>query len=144
MSARRPPRRSEDHTNRRFLNLSLSWFSGFGSPIVETIGGRHRLRNSFGIEALEELGVQRIVNARVSIISTDQRQLFLPVVTHDEFCRAPARRFDGAARSFPTPAPSESGVPFARRGNAPLTGIAMKPGYPQAIETTNESARIKF
>jgi hypothetical protein len=29
-------------------------------------------------------------------------------------------------------------------GNVPLVGIAMKEGYPPAIETTNESARIMF
>jgi hypothetical protein len=31
-----------------------------------------------------------------------------------------------------------------RAGNVPLVGIAMKEGYPPAIETTNESARIMF
>jgi hypothetical protein len=29
-------------------------------------------------------------------------------------------------------------------GTAPLVGIAMKAGYRQAFETTNEFARIKF
>ena len=36
------------------------------------------------------------------------------------------------------------GVPFQRPGGAHLLGIAMKAGYPQAIETTNQSARIRF
>jgi hypothetical protein len=49
-----------------------------------------------------------------------------------EFGRAPARQFDGAARSFPTPA------------GVRVRGTAINAGYSQAIETINESARIKF
>ena len=31
-----------------------------------------------------------------------------------------------------------------RRRGKPLTGIALNEGYPQAVETTNESRRIKY
>ena len=56
-----------------------------------------------------------------------------------------ARQFDGVARSLPTAAQFGFGV---RGGRAAalrfVASIAIKPGYRHALETTNESPRIKF
>jgi hypothetical protein len=65
--------------------------------------------------------------------------------TGDEFGCARARQFDGAGRSIPTAARCGFGVRrFGRAGALRLSASPCTAGYPQPIETTNESARIKF